>query len=223
MNQANKPNFIIRARRLVNFINELDSFETVSYANSACYDHIGALYTDVILQAGLNYRNVVKPRVDYVLKNYPSAKTVSSFSQLSNDIGFEKVLNWKHPEKISRMRKLIEFSFENLIETCDDLYRFLDDFENHLKITEIKGIGPKTLDYMMKLLNFDTVAVDRHIYSFLELAGIEGSDYTSTKMTVEYAADLMCMSRKSMDSSIWKFMSQKQYYNADSYQLTFSI
>ena len=46
----------------------------------AGYCHMGATLTDTVLQAGLNYRSVVLPRVSRILDLYPNAKTTTSFS-----------------------------------------------------------------------------------------------------------------------------------------------
>jgi thermostable 8-oxoguanine DNA glycosylase len=61
----------------------------------------------------------------------------------------------------------------------------------------------------MKLLSFDTIAVDRHIISFIESAGLSHANYNSTKKTVEFAADLLNVSRSSLDATIWYYMSEK--------------
>jgi hypothetical protein len=47
---------------LVTYINSLEHFE-FSGSKGPVYDHMGAIIADSILQAGLNYENVVFPRV----------------------------------------------------------------------------------------------------------------------------------------------------------------
>lgn len=202
-------NFALDARQLADYILNLDLFEIQHSHATKGYQHIGALYTDVVLQAGLNYRTVVAPRVKRVLTNYPNASTVLGFAEAINKDGIEKVISWNHKEKTNRLSLLIDFSIQNKINTCDDLTHFLGDYSNHEKYLEIKGVGNKTLDYTLKLLNFDTIAVDRHIYSFVEQAGLSTMDYKSTKRVVEFAADLLEVSRASIDKSIWLYMSSR--------------
>src|SRR5947207_1421279 len=72
------------------------------------YDHMGATLTDTVLQAGLNYRSVVLPRVNHILTTYPYAVTTSGFWQLACEIGPGELLRWSHPEKINRLICLIE-------------------------------------------------------------------------------------------------------------------
>lgn len=48
----------------------------------------------------------------------------------------------------------------------------------------------------------ESVAVDRHIYKFISDAGIIYKDYKEVKQIVEYAADMMQISRRTLDYSI---------------------
>ena len=70
------------ALRLKRYIDSIDSFQFIEPEVCPYRDHIGALFTDAILQAGVNYRSVVRPRVERVLFNFPEANTVSSFSNV---------------------------------------------------------------------------------------------------------------------------------------------
>ncbi|MBK0378562.1 HhH-GDP family DNA glycosylase [Mucilaginibacter segetis] len=187
----------------------MESFETVEIDRQICYQHIGALFTDIVLQAGLNYQNIVRPRVQHLLFNYPDDYTRESFEQLIAQVGLENLIRWRHPEKLRRMRDLLTVTAMYEVDSCIDFKVFLGEKKNREKLLEIKGFGPKTIDYTLKLLNFDTVAVDRHIYSFVEMANIPATGYNYTKQVVEYAADFLQVSRSAIDYSIWLYMSQK--------------
>lgn len=202
-------NLAVEARRLADYIQYLNLPSEDAPNTQHAYTHIGALYTNIVLQAGLNYRTVVQPRVMYVLSNFPEGETVTGFLEVIEKRSIEVVMKWEHPEKVLRMQNILKFSMERSINTCNDLAKFLSDESNHESFLSIKGVGNKTLDYTMKLLNFDTVAVDRHIYSFIELAGLPVSNYRTTKKMVEFAADLLEVSRSAMDYRIWHYMSNK--------------
>lgn len=197
------------ARKLANYINKLESFETIYIQNEFVYNHIGALFVDITLQAGLNYKNVVLPRVQRVLLNYPEANTTIRFNKLIEQDGLEKIIKWKNEIKINRLKRLVLFALVNNINTCADFKIFLMQNKNQEEFLKLSGIGAKTIDYTLKLLNFDTVAVDRHIYSFVEMAEIKIVNYAFTKKIVEYAADFLQISRTAMDYSIWNYMSSK--------------
>jgi len=214
---------VTEARKLVNFINSLEKFETFYMDENFCYDHIGALLVDITLQAGLNYKTVVKPRVQRVLINYPEANTTNKFQSLIDELGLEKIIKWKNDIKLNRIKRLIDFAIENDINTCVDFKIFLIQEKNRQKFLELNGVGPKTVDYALKLLNFDTVAVDRHIYSFVELAEIPSTDYYLTKKVVEYAADFLEVPRSSMDYSIWHYMSKNDRFQDEKSELQLEL
>lgn len=198
------------ALRLKEYIDAIDSFSFIEPESCPYRDHLGALFTDVILQAGVNYRRVVRPRVARVLEQYPEAKTVSSFSSILDHYGVSNVLSWNNLAKTNRMRELVSFCIAHSIETANDLTLFLNNDEGVEEIKGINGIGDKTCDYLKRLLGFDTVAVDRHIRSFLKEAEIFYDDYYEIKEVVEYAADFMDMARRTLDYSIWTYMSNKE-------------
>lgn len=200
------------ARKLAEYIISLGtSFEHQQFANEFSYTHIGALFADVILQAGLNYNSVVKPRVKRILIDYPEAYTLTRFKDLVDSKGLCNVIDWNHHVKLERFDSLVAFCMLNNIDTCVQLKEFLLITSNQKALLDLKGIGPKTVDYLMKLLSFDTIAVDRHIYSFVEMAEIDASGYDVTKRVVEYAADFLQIPRVEIDYSIWKYMSTKGF------------
>ena len=198
------------ALRLTEYINQIEDFKFVKPEYCPYNNHVGALFTDTILQAGLNYRSVVWPRVSHVLEAFPYATTVSVFAEVLDNYGTANVLRWSNAEKIQRMNELVWFCLENRIETSRQLTDFLKYERNVQMLKDIHGIGNKTCDYLKRLLGFDTVAVDRHIRSFIESADIFCDDYFDIKEVVEFAADFMEKSRRELDYSIWSYMARKE-------------
>jgi thermostable 8-oxoguanine DNA glycosylase len=205
------------ARILANYIKSL-SYDDFIYVPGTSYNHIGALFVDIVLQSGLNYSTVVRPRVARVLKQFPQSVTISLLEKAIADFGVKYVLNWQNNEKISRLLALIEFAKENNIETEEDFRKFLLVKANIEKFISVKGIGPKTVDYTLKLLAIDSIAVDRHIFNFVNKAGITRRNYYEVRTIVEYAADLLQSPRRKLDTFIWLNMSK----SAISRQLDFS-
>lgn len=207
-------NIAKESRVLADYILSLNDFN-IYHPNIESNDtvHIGALLTDSILQAGLNYTTVVKPRVEFILSNYPTIYTLKDFQLLIDCEGIENIINWYHPVKINRLLNLVEFLSKRNLDSGECIRIFMSDPSNRKEMQSINGIGPKTIDYMLKLLNFDVVAVDRHIYKFLDMAKIPSDNYVRAKNTVEFAADFLNVSRASIDYSIWNYISQKKYIN----------
>lgn len=198
------------ALRLKEYISQIDDFKFIEPEYCPYINHVGALFTDTILQAGVNYRSVVWPRVAHVLDTFPYATTVSIFAEILEDYGTANVLHWSNAEKTQRMNELVLFCLDHQIETSRQLTEFMRYEHNVNMLKDIHGIGNKTCDYLKRLLGFDTVAVDRHIRSFIESADIFCNDYYDIKEIVEYAADFMEKTRRELDYSIWSYMSKKE-------------
>lgn len=198
------------ALRLKEYISQIDDFKFIEPEYCPYINHVGALFTDTILQAGVNYRSVVWPRVAHVLDTFPYATTVSIFAEILENYGTANVLHWSNAEKIQRMNELIWFCLDHQIETSRQLKEFLRYEKNVSMLKDIHGIGNKTCDYLKRLLGFDIVAVDRHIRSFMESADIFCDDYFDIKEIVEYTADFMDKTRRELDYSIWSYMSRKE-------------
>ena len=170
--------------------------------------HIGALLSDAVLQPGLNYRTVVAPRVNRVVRLFPEAVCLLAFSGILLRHGPNYVLNWKHHEKPRRLTEIVRVLGEESIESAHDLASWLGSETNVAKLLHIRGVGPKTVDYMAILAGADGVAIDRHIESFLEAAGIAPKDYADARRIVCLTADLLGVSRGTLDQALWETCSQ---------------
>ena len=204
-----RETMISNALNLKEYIQTIDDFRLIEPEVCPYCDHIGALFTDAILQAGMNYRSVVMPRVVHVLEVFPEAKTVKAFSRVLDYYGINHVLNWKNNEKARRMQNLMSFCITHSIDTTADLVLFLKEQKGVEALKSINGIGNKTCDYLKRLLGFDNVAVDRHIRSFIEGANIRYDNYYDIRDIVEYTADFMGVARRTLDYSIWSYMSNQ--------------
>lgn len=198
------------ALRLKEYIDSINDFYFIEPEPCPYKDHIGAIFTDSILQAGLNYRKVVWPRVRNVLETYPYADTVHTFAEVLNHFGTSNILRWNNKEKIRRMEELVSFCLDNNIDNTRQLTDYLKYDSNISNLKSIHGIGDKTCDYMKRLLGFDTVAVDRHVRAFIESADIFCQEYEDIKEIVAFTADFMDCARRELDYSIWSYMSQKE-------------
>lgn len=172
------------------------------------YSHMGALLADAVLQAGLNYRTVVAPRVNNLLERFPHATTTPVFRDLLMEFGPAHVLRWSDSEKPRRLLLLTDFLFDNCVFTTTAFHAWLLDDSNRAKLATVRGIGPKSLDYLRYLCGIDVVAVDRHIRNFVAKAGVQADDYQVVQRVVERAADLLRIPRSQLDQIIWSSESQ---------------
>ncbi len=170
---------------------------------------MGAVLADSVLQAGLNYARVVKPRIASILRTFPHASTVNVLIEVIETEGSPKFLQWEHGEKISRFDSLVAFVADAEIENTFELGEALRDDNFRSNIQRLRGVGPKTVDYMACLVGADCIAVDRHIRGFAEFAGLENGSYEYLRDVFSFAADLLSVSRREFDASIWRYQSAK--------------
>jgi hypothetical protein len=198
-----------KVHKVVNYVRSLSGFKVVRPME--IYHHMGATITDAILQSGLNYDHVVRPRVDRVRREHPEARTTSAFLTLLENVGAMKMLDWKGKEKPRRMINVARFFAKNGIETEEDLKSWLVLAGNRELLKErIRGVGNKTADYFCLLVGISTIAPDRQIERFLSNAGVESRDYGEQKEIMEMAAEKLGIDRRTFDHSVWTFMASQQ-------------
>jgi hypothetical protein len=197
-----------KARSLAKYIGTLVDFKYVEA--EIPYNHMGATITDAMLQPGIKYETVVKPRVEKIYENYPEAKTTSGFLKVLDKNDPKKLLNWLDSEKPSRILEVAKFFAQEGIETEAQLKTWLEKEENIAKLDEVRGVGNKTIDYFRFLSGTPTSAIDRHLLNFLKKAGISVSGYVEAKEVINKTADLIGKNKSLLDHSIWKYMSEKK-------------
>jgi len=195
-----------KAVLLVEYVSSLSHFKKLESLTYGGYGHMGATITDAILQAGQNWYTVVEPRVRRVREQYPQARTTSSFMLLCETVGVKSMIDWKDAEKPGRILAVTRFFKSEGIETEEDLKRWMAEAKNIARLKQLRGIGPKTLDYFRMLVGISTTAIDRHVLGFLDAAGIATKNYDEAHEVVEKAADRMKMDRQLFDLSIWEYM-----------------
>ena len=194
------------AANLVSHIASLAEFHFVE--PDIPYEHMGATITDAILQAGINYNTVVKPRIETLLSKYPEAKTTSGFKALFEKEGLKALIRWNGKTKIDRIKEVTNFFVREGIESESQMKIWLQNETNSVRLRSLKGIGNKTFDYFKILSGIHTSAIDRHLLRFLEEAGIEAASYHEAQVIINEAANKLRISKMVMDHSIWKYISE---------------
>jgi hypothetical protein len=194
------------AQILIQYIGSISGFQFTQPGYP--YNHVGATIVDAILQAGLNWRIVVKPRIDEV-RAYSNAGTTSGFLSLLNHLGARELLDWRDDEKPNRVINLTRFFANQGIENESDLKLWLSNQNNESKLLTQRGIGKKTLDYIKMLSGLQSVAVHRHIIKFVNKSGIVWKTYSHAHSIVQSAARLLEIQETMLDHSIWRYISKK--------------
>lgn len=193
---------LLAARRIADHAKDEGALCEQKAPRATC-DHLGAVLADSVLQAGLNYANVVRPRVLAILGTYPTLDTISALLGLIQERRTGAFLNWRHHEKVNRFEMLVAFLRNSGIEDVQDLRVSLASEQFCDAIQTINGVGPKTVDYMACLVGIDSIAVDRHVRTFAKKVGVENDDYYFLRKSFCCAADLLELPRREFDAWLW--------------------
>lgn len=194
---------LLAARRIADHARDEGALAEQNIPRATC-DHLGAVIADSVLQAGLNYATVVRPRVLAILRTHPHLDTVSALLGLIEERSTALFLNWRHHEKVARFEALVAFLREWNIEDIHDLRARLATEHFRDAMQTINGVGPKTVDYMACLVGIESIAVDRHVRTFARKVGVENDDYHFLRKSFCCAADLLALSRREFDAWLWR-------------------
>lgn len=190
-----------------------DSFSlSVNDNRNLTNNNMGATIIDGILQAGLNYKNVVKPRVDSFKDKYRNLKTTSQFYDLISKNDLSEIVKMRG-QKIERIHALVQFLKNQKVETEDDFYDWLSDKDNLLLLSSLKGIKNKTIDYLKILTGHkETVAIDSRLLNFIKIScpELDNLDYEVAKNILMQVAKKINVEPATLDFSIWQFMGEKR-------------
>jgi len=119
-----------------------------------------------------------------------------------------ELVAWKNSKKLQRISNLSWFLYMNGIENEDQLAKWLDIEENISQLRKVDGIGPKTVDYLKILSGNQAVAIDRHLFVFLELAGIFRCSYQDASLIYSKVSELLNISQYELDRKVWLYMAK---------------
>jgi endonuclease III len=93
------------------------------------------------------------------------------------------------------------------LETESDLSKWLCLPGASGELLAIKGIGPKTVDYLKILVGLPTMAVDRHVRSLCQSLGFDFKEYSEFKSVLCIAAEILAIAPQILDGIIWEYLS----------------
>ena len=97
------------------------------------------------------------------------------------------------------------------METEELLHDWIAGPGSRAKLKAIKGVGPKTADYLaLRAGARHAVAVDVHVRRFLARAGIEAHSYDDAAATVAGAAKLLGHAPADFEGSIWRYQRRQR-------------
>ncbi|HUT02493.1 MAG TPA: hypothetical protein VM163_01200 [bacterium] len=194
-----------KAKSLASYIRSLPDF-AVDESLAQTHDHIGAIIVDAILQSGMNYEAIVRPRVDSLREEYPEARTTSGFLALADAVGLRTLIRWNGKVKIERILGAAYFLHNEGIETRDSLRIWLEQAANVDRLRQLPGIGNMTADYFKMLAGIETIAPDGLILRFVKRAGVRPGSYSESRDMLEALARRLSVSPIALGFSIWQYM-----------------
>lgn len=197
-----------QARRIADYASGL-GIQIATMKPRISTDHLGAVVADSVLQAGLNYKTVVHHRVMRIRAQFPETATLDGLTAIVNNDRASEFLLWTHSTKLERFAALVSLLVEEKIRTSEMLREWLLTHVARARLLSLRGIGPKTYDYMCCLVGIDCIAVDRHVRTFAANAGVSAEDYRELQTIVSFAADLLGIARRDFDAWIWTAVSNR--------------
>ena len=170
---------------------------------------MGAKLADAVLQSGVGYEVFVRPRVDRIAADCPTAQTTSGFLALLHSEGPVKVLNLKAGRKLRTIVELAQFLVDRGVENATALSRWLQVAGNPSSLITVYGVGPKTVSFLKLLVGLDAIAVDRQVLRFVQEAGVDLKAPDLVEAILTKAGKQLGLSGAQVDQLVWRSMAAR--------------
>ncbi|MFD9339564.1 hypothetical protein ACFWBF_35065 [Streptomyces sp. NPDC060028] len=171
------------------------------------WTHMGAVICDVSFQPRCNYEATLRPRLIRLQTNWPDANTVRGFQSRLATEDLAVAMKFNHAQKVATAHAITDLLAANGVDTYDDLHAWLDQQANRAALRTVKGVGPKSIDYMGNLVGRSQIAVDVHLRTFAADAGVPVLPYEQLRAVYEEAAALLGHDRGGLEHAIWRSQS----------------
>jgi hypothetical protein len=170
------------------------------------YTHMGAILADTALQAGLSYSTVVQPRIERLLRTFPAAVSITGLCKDLSETSASVFLNWTHPEKVERFVNLVEACSSASVDTIWDFQEWVVTRIAAAALGSIRGIGPKSVDYLRMLAGHSAVPMDRHLFRFIAMAGVRTNNYYVAQRAFIDGCVLAGLDPDYAERELWRLM-----------------
>lgn len=172
------------------------------------WTHMGAVICDASFQARRKYESTIRPRILQLQAAWPDAATVRGFRRRLATEDLAVAMKFSSPRRVATAQGIADLLAGSGVDTRDDLYAWLDDEANRVILQKVKGVGPKTVDYIGNLVGRSQVAVDVHLRAFAADAGVSGLKYEQLRAAYEQTAALLGQEPGGLEHAVWRFKSQ---------------
>ncbi|MFI8965341.1 hypothetical protein ACIGO8_24885 [Streptomyces sp. NPDC053493] len=170
---------------------------------------MGAVICDVSFQARRKYESTIRPRLVQLQSAWPDAVTVRGFQArlATEDLGV--AMRFNSPGRVATAHALTSLLAARGVDTRDELHEWLDHTDNRAALRRVKGMGPKSVDYIGNLVGRSQVAVDVHLRAFAAAAGVPGLPYEKLRAVYEETAACLGHEPGGLEHAVWRFQSRR--------------
>lgn len=170
--------------------------------------HMGAVICDASFQARRKYESTIRPRILQLQSAWPDAATVRGFQARLATEDLATAMNFNSLHRVTTAHGITDLLAENGVDTRDDLHEWLAHQANRSALRAVKGVGPKTVDYIANLVGRSQVAVDVHLRAFAADAGVSDLRYEQLRAVYESTATGLGHEPGGLEHAVWRFKSQ---------------
>ncbi|MGW6983206.1 hypothetical protein ACWGE1_27855 [Streptomyces sp. NPDC054932] len=166
--------------------------------------HMGAVICDASFQARTRYGSTLRPRLLRLQEQWPDAATVRGFRARLATEDLAVAMNFHSPGKVAKAHAIADLLAAHGIDTREDLRAWLDEGTSRAALRAVRGVGPKSVDYLGNLVGRSQVAVDVHLRGFAVDAGLTDLRYERLRAAYEEAAELLGHERSGLEHAVWR-------------------
>lgn len=166
--------------------------------------HMGAVICDVSFQARRRYESTIRPRLLQLQSAWPDAATLRGFQARLATEDLTVAMNFRSPRRVAIAHGITDLLVAEGVDSPDDLHAWLDHQANRAALRTVKGVGPKSVDYIGNLVGRSQVAVDVHLRVFAANAGVTGLGYEQLQAVYEQAAVLLGHEPGGLEHAVWR-------------------
>ncbi|GGX97935.1 hypothetical protein GCM10010515_75350 [Streptomyces fructofermentans] len=117
-------------------------------------------------------------------------------------------MEFNHAQKVATAHAITDLLAAHGVDTRDDLHTWLGHQVNRAALRTVKGVGPKSIDYIGNLVGRSHVAVDVHLRAFAVDAGVPNLPYDQLRAVYEEAAAILGHDKSGLEHTVWRYRSE---------------
>ncbi|MGY5118332.1 hypothetical protein ACWC2H_21110 [Streptomyces sp. 900105755] len=169
---------------------------------------MGAVICDASFHARRRYRSTIRPRLLRLQSAWPDAATARGFKARIITEDLAVAMDFNAPGRVATAHAITALLVTQGVDTRDDLHEWLGLRGSRAALRTVKGVGPKSVDYIGNLVGRSQVAVDVHLHAFAVDADVTSLGYEELQAAYEETAAVLGHEPGALEHAVWRFKSQ---------------